>query len=129
MIRQTFRLVITLSTPLGISTIRRMFGGFARVAIALALAEALAGCDVISPWSPTPDDASTHPAASAKPISTGKYIGKTLSDLKQDFGQPTTVQPLAQTAGYMIVYVRPGGTHYVFETGSNGKIVSAATSH
>jgi hypothetical protein len=102
-----------------------MAAGPALAAIALTLA----GCFLISPWSPAPDDTSTQPTASASPKSAGKYVGKTLSDLKQDFGQPTSVLPLAQTAGYMIVYVRPGGTRYVFETGPNGKIVSATTSH
>jgi hypothetical protein len=89
------------------------------------------GCSVIAPvvapWSP--NNSSPPPAANGAPISPGEWVGKSVNDLKAKFGQPTSVLPLAQTAGYMIVYAEPGGAHYVFETGPNGKIVSATATH
>jgi hypothetical protein len=58
-----------------------------------------------------------------------KWIGKTMPDLTAKLGQPTSVQPLLQTSGQLIVYAQPGQPHYVFETGPNGKIVSAAATN
>jgi hypothetical protein len=97
--------------------------GAARTLAALALAAGFLGCSVIEPWSP--HNSSSSPAASEKAKNPSQWIGKTLSDVETDLGQPTSTMQLAQTSGYMIIYARPGEPHYVFETGPNGKIVSA----
>lgn len=52
-----------------------------------------------------------------------------MPELTTKLGPPTSVQPLLETAGQLIIYARPGEPHYVFETGPNGKIVSAATTN
>ncbi len=97
------------------------------VSAALALAGALPGCDLIRPWPAY--DSSTVPTSSAQRPRASDWIGRTMPELTTKLGPPTSVQPLLETAGQLIIYARPGEPHYVFETGPNGKIVSAATTN
>ena len=95
----------------------------ATVAVALALV-VLSGCgSIVTPWSMEPP-----PPSSARAEAQGnpqKWIGMRLSDLTVALGQPSSIEPLQETTGDLIIYSRPGFPHYVFETGPNGKIVSA----
>ncbi len=102
--------------------------GLLGVTIALAFtAVVLAGCSavrLVRPWSPSV--APTSEETRAQAITPHEWVGKTLPELTARLGQPTSVQPLLETTGQLVIYARPGAPHYVFETGSNGKIVSAS---
>lgn len=95
----------------------------AMAAIALA-SVVLSGCGIVEPWSmEPPPPASALAEAHSDPQ---KWIGKRLPDLAAVLGEPSSIQPLQETTGDLVMYSRPGFTHYVFETGPNGEIVSAA---
>ncbi|SRR5579875_261760 len=100
---------------------KRRSASAVRIIAALALAAGISACHVIEPW---PFDSSSPVPGSESPIPARQWIGKYLSDVTAKLGPPTSVQPMLQTAGQMIVYSRPGA-HYIFETAPNGKIVSA----
>ncbi len=120
-----------MTSPSVIKRLRvRTGSAAARRAVAtavLALAGGLWGCNVLRPWSSY--ESSAAPPAGAKGISAKEWIGKSLSELTTKLGQPTSVQPLLETTGQLIVYAQPGQPHYVFETGANGKIVSAVATN
>lgn len=58
-----------------------------------------------------------------------KWIGMTIHQLQKKLGQPTSSQMLQETTGMMLIYAKPGQTHYVFETGPDGKVRKAAVIH
>jgi hypothetical protein len=80
---------------------------------------------LVRPWSPYEPPASEEPRG-GQATAPKEFIGKTLTELTARLGQPTSVQPMLETTGQLLIYARPGTPHYVFETGSNGKIVSAS---
>lgn len=120
--------MVTMSRSLSLerSSVRRKVANIVRAMVATALLAGLLGCNVIRPW-PAFESSATRPDAK-KQTSANEWIGKTLPELTTNLGQPTSVQPLLETTGQLIIYGRPGQSHYVFETGPNGKIVSASAS-
>jgi hypothetical protein len=94
------------------------------VIIATTLAIGIASQGVRAEAASHAEDASHSEAQGAS-----QWIGKRLSDVKAKLGQPTTVQPLQETTGALIIYAQPGERHYAFETGPSGKIVTATVIH
>jgi hypothetical protein len=60
---------------------------------------------------------------------TSKWIGMTTHQVRKKLGEPTSSQMLQETGGLMLIYAKPGKTHYVFEIGPNGKVDKAAVIH
>ena len=99
--------------------------GVPAVKLAVTLiAGMLSGCSVVTPWSMEPPP--PHSAYAEAQEGPQKWIGKRLPDLINALGQPTSIEPLQETTGDLVIYSRPGFPHYVFETGPNGRIVTAA---
>jgi hypothetical protein len=107
--------------------------GISKVAAPLALVGVLStglfGCYLVQPWSPFGPSTSAAANAAPAPAPAAQWIGKTVPELTAKLGQPTSSQPLLQTTGQLIMYAHPGQPHYVFETGANGKIVSAVATN
>jgi len=94
----------------------------AMAAIALALA-VLSGCGIVAPWSmEPPPPASALTQAHSDPQ---QWIGKRLPDLTAKLGEPSSIEPLQETTGDLVIYSHPGFPHYVFETGPDGKVEKA----
>lgn len=96
----------------------------AAIAVALALLMGLAA--------PNSRAQSNQPGGAARAEhrpSANKWIGMTIADLQKKLGQPTTSQMLQETTGMMLIYAKPGQTHYVFETGPDGKVRKATVVH
>ncbi len=58
-----------------------------------------------------------------------QWIGMTTHQLRKKLGEPTSSQMLQETGGLLLIYAKPGKTHYVFEIGPNGKVDKAAVIH
>lgn len=58
-----------------------------------------------------------------------KWIGMTTHQVREKLGEPTSSQMLQETGGLMLIYAKPGKTHYVFEIGPNGKVDKVAVIH
>lgn len=86
------------------------------------LGASLAGCSTFAPW--TPLGQPTPPTQSAV-VSPSAFMGMKMKDVIAKLGQPTSVQPLQETTGNLMIYAHEGEPHYVFETGSRGDVVSA----
>lgn len=105
-----------------------MAAGLRMTVIAMAASlELLAGCSAFKPWSFYRPPSSQE--VGEAPGDPQAWIGKRLSEVTARLGQPTSVQPLQETTGELIFYANPGEPRYVFETGSDGKIVSASAAH
>lgn len=102
-----------LSKRLGLG--RAMLGG-------AILGASLAGCSTFVPW--TPLGQPTPPPQSGV-IAPSAFMGMKMKDVIAKLGQPTSVQPLQETTGNLMIYAHAGEPHYVFETGSRGDVVSA----
>lgn len=94
------------------------------IAVALALLMGLA-----APNSRAQSSQSGGAAQAERKPGANKWIGMTISDLQKKLGQPTTSQMLQETTGMMLIYAKPGQTHYVFETGPDGKVRKATVQH
>jgi len=104
------------------SSPRGRLGAGRALASGLILGASLAGCGTFAPWTPlgTP---SAPPQAGG--ISPSAFMGMKMKDVIAKLGQPTSVEPLQETTGNLLIYAHEGEPHYVFETGSRGDVVSA----
>jgi|SRR5579875_2395509 len=120
-----------MATTEGKNIMKRRKAGIGNIAAPVALVATLStglfGCYLVQPWSAFGPSAPA--AADAAPAPAAQWIGKTVPELTAKLGQPTSSQPMLQTTGQLIMYAHPGQPHYVFETGANGKIVSAVATN
>jgi len=96
--------------------------GLGRATLGVILGASLAGCGTLVPW--TPLGQPTAPPQGGV-IAPSAFIGMKMKDVIAKLGQPTSVQPLQETTGNLMIYAHEGEPHYVFETGSRGDVVSA----
>jgi len=56
-------------------------------------------------------------------------IGRTLSQVVEQFGRPVEAIPLFETGGRLFVFETPRGDRYIIETDLSRRVVDAAVKH
>jgi len=56
-------------------------------------------------------------------------IGRTLSQVVEQFGRPIEAIPLRETGGKLLIFESPHGDHYIIETDASNHVVDAAVKH
>jgi hypothetical protein len=56
-------------------------------------------------------------------------IGRTLSQVVEQFGRPIQATPLRETGGKLLIFESPHGDYYIIETDGTNHVVDAAVKH
>lgn len=70
-------------------------------------------------------------AASAQNIQPAvkPWVGQTLAEVVARLGNPIEAEPLRETGGKLLIWVRPNGESFVFETDAGGHVIDAYVKH
>jgi|SRR5579875_166933 len=72
---------------------------------------------------------STTVMAQAVPLAVHPWVGQTLDEVAAKLGTPVEAEPLRETGGKLLIWVKPNGDSYVFETDASGHVVDAYVKH
>jgi hypothetical protein len=71
----------------------------------------------------------TRAMAQAVPLAVHPWVGQTLDEVTAKLGTPVEAEPLRETGGKLLIWVKPNGDSYVFETDASGHVVDAYVKH